>query len=69
MTTSTSSMRNQGLSIVNCTGNQTMYSSTKPFLFGVKQRPAPLLSNGEYTIIKSGQFASLAKQPYDVTFI
>jgi len=62
----TSTLRSKGISIVNCTGNQTMYSSAKPFLFGPKRRPAPMGSNNLYQIIKAGQFATLALQPYTI---
>jgi len=64
--TKSSTIRSKGISIFNCKGNQTMYSSTRPFLFGAKNRPAELGTNGKYCIIKTGQFAGLTDQPFNI---
>lgn len=63
-TNKTSTIRAKGISIINVTGNTTMYSSSEPFQFGKTLRQADKADNGKYYIIKAGQFATLANQPY-----
>lgn len=66
-TTKTVTMRQNGIQVTNLKGNQTMYSSANPFLFGKLLRVITKGDNGRYTVIKSGQYAGLVDQPFSIT--
>lgn len=66
-TTKTATMRQHGMQVTNLKGNQTMYSSINPFLFGKLLKVVSKGDNGRFTVIKSGQYAGLVDQPFSIT--
>ena len=65
-TTKTNTIRSNGVQVMNLKGNQTMYSSNKPFIFGRLKRVVECGNNGRYTVVKQGQFAGLTDQPFEI---
>ena len=66
-TTKTATMRKNGIQVTDLKGNQTMYSSDNPFLFGRLLKVVIKGDNGRYTVIKSGQYAGSVDQPFSIT--
>lgn len=65
-TTKTSTIRANGVQVTNLRGNQTMYSSDNLFFFGALKKGVIKGENGRYTVIKSGQYATLLNQPFSI---
>lgn len=68
-TNKTSTLRANKICIRNIPGFATMYSSTKPFLFGPNRRVIEIGSNKEYTVIKSGNYAGHKEQPWVIELV